>query len=659
MGARVVASALAMIAGVLIWAVGASTASAASCAHPAAIGGKFTCLRVGAKCQTRNRKAYTAADLVCVRTRRRGRRLRPASLAAQRHGEVLALGPSGVPTYTQALWEFDQTIARLPGVHPPRGAVGREFDATPAIQDLIGFESRLTPAQRAVLNRVLNAPTTPIGSVDPTAPTSAAAAAVLSARQGAAAPGRVAASPANQAMLDEAVSRLQAHGVMFKHQIILDAHTANDAAGDLADTEAHWLRKDGDTCEVSFFPDGLGKDLATIRVTLVHELMHCATAELSPTRKYWTGLPRYFGEGLPDWASQRVGIEWQGSIGTEDEWDSYLENPERSLFTRDYDAAGWWALVEHEGVNLFGLLPQLVASASSGVRGPYEVAKQAAGGDTLVGDWGPTLAGHPDFGTRWDLNGPGEPKRDEPDKGTIDDGTPPAVDATFDGGGDEFKVDVEAEIVIVQGPKTGSGYFRDSAGTDHILTDDVQRFCTEDNGCVCPDGSALDYPTIPKGDAYIGFATDQGAGSAGIIGESADNDVACKGKGKAGIKVLGGGGAVVAVFSKGTCSLKGGTFTAHAADSGYTLDVTISGATYGRTYDLTFGGSNPTFTINGPGGPFTNRIAPPNPPPGGGGIMLGKNGKAMSLGFIDAFNSTRKDGVAVAGYMVCKSPKKR
>ena len=90
---------------------------------------------------------------------------------------------------------------------------------------------------------------------------------------------------------------------------------------------------------------------------------------------------------------------------------------------------------------------------------------------------------------------------------------------------------------------------------------------------------------IPKGDSYIGFATDQGAGSAGIIGESTDNDVGCKGKGKQGIKVLGQDSAILAVFSQGTCSLKGGTFKAHATDSGYTLDVKVSGAGYGHTYD--------------------------------------------------------------------------
>ena len=38
---------------------------------------------------------------------------------------------------------------------------------------------------------------------------------------------------------------------------------------------------------------------------------------------------------------------------------------------------------------------------------------------------------------------------------------------------------------------------------------------------------------------------------------------------------------------------------------------------------------------------------------------LAKKGQAMTLGFIETFNPSQQDGVAVAGYMVCKSPKKK
>lgn len=654
MGARIARLTVAGLASIGIWSGGASTASAAGCAHPAASGGKLVCLHVGAKCQTRNANAYAAAGLACVRTRR-GRRLRVASLAAQRHGDVLALGLTGRLTYRQALWDFAHTLGRLPGVRVPNGAVGSDGDGTMAVKAILEYRNRLTPAQRRAVDKVLNAPGQIVATDNPATPPPSASAAARGRPRA-----RSADAAALQSDLTEAIARLQAHGAKFVHTVELKVADV-DTPGDDAYTADEWIEGTGNVCQVTFAPHTVDTPTAYRRVVLLHELMHCAAGELVSTKDAWHHQPGFLDEGLPTWAAWVVGIEWDGDIGASNRsWKAYLATPEVSLFTRAYSGAAWWALVKHEGTDPFALLPSLVSAGSSGSpQAVYDVVRNAVG-DPLVDDWGPTLGDHPEFGSpRWYLQGPGETTRQEPDMGLVDNGSKPIGSAVEPYGAQEFTFDAEADVIEVTGPMHGSGYFRDSAGTDHVLNSEPQRYCTEDVGCACPDGSELDYPIIPKGDSYIGFASEGAAGVAGVQGNATEDDPGCQGKGKKGIKVLDANDAIVASFSQGTCSLKGGVFTAHATDSGYTLDVKVTGASYGHIYDMSYGGSNPTFTLDGPGGPYSNAYVPPNPPGNvAGGVGLSPKGQAMTLGFAPTFNAAITGGVNIAGYMICKSPKK-
>ena len=479
--------------------------AARHCAAPGIVAGHVKCLRRGQRCRTKYRTGYLRAGFVCRkagRKRHRKLKLRLASYARRRHGEVIALGASGRPTFKQALWWFDHSVHSLPGVHPPKGAVGNGRSDGGAARSLDLYRKRLTRAQRRVLDRALRPPARRVVTVDPDGNEVAGANAA-----------RAAAGPPDQpAVLAEAVRRLRAHGVIFRHPITYSEAVHNDKAGDLAITVGAWLYNDPEypakDCYITFFPNGLADGVVDRRVTMVHELMHCAMFEAAPSGEVANRQPKFLDEGLPEFAAYRVGIEWQNSIGKHQYWTPYLKHPDVSLLQRAYSAAGWWALIEHEGGDPFTLQPTLVRLAGSGgARAVYAAAAASAGSTNLEDDWGPTLAGRPEFGPRWDLKGPGQRARAEPDKGTVTEDSAPITRVVDQSAADEFRFDVGAEILEVTGPKAGEGAFRDAAGTNWTLTPEARRFCTIGT-CECPDGTKLDYRPIPQGEAHLGFMSD-------------------------------------------------------------------------------------------------------------------------------------------------------
>ncbi len=119
------------------------------------------------------------------------------------------------------------------------------------------------------------------------------------------------------------------------------------------------------------------------------------------------------------------------------------------------------------------------------------------------------------------------------------------------------------------------------------------------------------------------------------------------------------GASVVATFTSATCrriTVKGGKtqFKATSKSDGYTLKVNINAFTGYHDYPLDFKATDPGFVVSGPGGPFSNVYWPGGTPPNHGGyITFGNSGTAMGLGFINAFNPSFSDSVALAGVLTC------
>ena len=623
-------------------APGPGATTAARChGTKAVVGAHRACLRPGRRCSPARRADYALAGYRCVRRRvHRHRRhvLRRASARTRRAGRAIDLPGSGRPTFRQALWWFDATVHALPGVRTPRGAVaGRQQDGTAAIKSLDLYRRRLTRAQRRAL-RIALRPGKTIATIAP----------------GAAVVARAAAPPPAlgdlPAILAEAVRRLRGHGMVFRHGISLSTLGTN-ASDEDAHTEAQWLTGGGHDCAISFRPSGVAGNVFVRRTLMLHELMHCAAAEQSGSEGAWLRQPKFLDEGLPEWAAYRVSVEWQGAPGFTIWWDPYLEHPELDLFTRSYDAVGFWSLVEHDGSDPFALQPALVKAGGSGdSRKVLDVARGAAA-STLPADWGSTLATKGDLGPRWDLAGPGMPSRREP-KYTIDDGDAKSrvVQAH---GAYETGLDLKADVLRLRAPDSGAGWLRDSAGNDHPLDDDTM-YCLRDGGCTCPDGHTPTAEDIPTGVAHLGFAN--ASVSSPVLVDGMSLDKACGPRAPAGIEVhreIGEQDQRVATFTKGVCTRKKGSFTARATDSGYTLRIRISGfGGYNRSYPLSYGVADPGFVLDGPGGPWSTANTPPIAIPTGSAITFNRSGTQLALTF-PAVDSSGMNGALLAGLMRC------
>jgi hypothetical protein len=399
-----------------------------------------------------------------------------------------------VPTFAQALAAFDQLVARLPGVHPPRGTVGSSSSGSAALTWLEGYRNRLTRAQRAVLDRVASR-------------------------------GGTAAVTKADATLDQFVTlmhqirnQLIAKGLRFPHTVYLGL-TSTAKLGEDAYTSTQWLYGTGNACVITIRPLAVAASERRRRLVVAHELTHCAIGELTPSREADARLPAWVAEGLPDWAAYRLVDESSGPSQDHEPgswWPTWLRrHPQRDLFRREYDAVGFWALVEHEGADLWRLLPAIVSDAGVSKEAVYGTVTRAAHGD-FAGDWGPTMATKEGIGARWDLNGPGMPRL-APTGATIGNGG--AWGRTFGPrGGYAAQLSLVAEVIHIRRTSGTLGFLRDSSGAEQPVPVDG-HYCAKSGGCRCDDGTVLPFPAIGHGPADIGVSDETGVGSVVVQGE--------------------------------------------------------------------------------------------------------------------------------------------
>ena len=634
---------LVLAALVVLPAAGGSDAApaAAKGCHRYRVGGKRVCLRVHQRCSAGLQTDYLEAKFEC----RRGR-LRRASPAALRQGEPTIVNSRGQIDPRNALEAFDAAVSPLPGVTPRKGAVGEVLDATSVIRAVARQRNRLTLAQRAVLDRVLEP--------DP----EASAAAI---------------SPAEKAswvaLTNESKTRLAAHGYPINHTISLSFPTSSvePVSGKTAVGYAWpgWLDPTQGipgTCTVWITPLGRADPLEERRNTITHELFHCAQFEHYASPAEMDNVPQWVVEGGAEWAGTQVAEEWNGKHVDDDLWAGWLVNPQNNLDKREYSAIGFFALLQQHGIDVFQRMHAVLkGGASGGQAGAYTAA--TAGAETAMKAWGPGYLLDQSIGALWHLTGAGLIKTPQPHF-TVGNGST-YTRATAEHAGIGVRLDLQADVVTVS-PVVARGLM---LGPDGEVPLRSALFCTKPGGCEC-EGDSLGAKQVPKGTGLpIGWMNGL------VVAQGRSLDAECKKRGKGG-KDTGGGGngvgitmfqssvnegkSIVAVFRSGTCSLSGGTFRASTSAGGYRLTATIRNFRgFGRHYVLRYRSNNPSFTVTGPHGPFRNAYFPGGtPPPAGGAINFGPRGSSMSIGFIAAVNASGSDGVAFAGGMTCRYPRR-
>ena len=229
---------------------------------------------------------------------------------------------------------------------------------------------------------------------------------------------------------------------------------------------------------------------------LAHELAHCRQVEVMSLRRFTAGVAHlWLTEGSAEYLSvKRAGL-WRPELV--DLWRQYAAAPERSLFERRYDAAGFFWHVARRVDRPFRVIRTMWRawrgrSARLRNRSAFAVARRAGGGGDFVRSWATGFMRRPDWGPEWELQGFGLPQGSgaptllDLQPGQREDGTLVAEAAV----GVYLIAAPAGSVVQVIG--RGAGRLRGfgSGSPDRRLAGDFElTYCVQ--SCRCADGTDL------------------------------------------------------------------------------------------------------------------------------------------------------------------------
>jgi len=454
------------------------------------------CMRTGQKCKRSRKADYKRWGWKCQKktTKRKGSKRRKtrhvlarASLSTQRGRRAVIVGANGRVSKSMALQAFSQTVSRLPGVKHRKGAVGRIRSASGPIRWLSRHRSKLTRAQRKVLDRFYGSAlsrTSATPRVD----------------------GQTVAKYGT--MVEAAHARIATHmGYRLPKSFALEfpAKSENFAANRATDWDPQrWdfvAPPNARGCTIEFSPEFLAAPEATQRLVAAHEVFHCYQLNLASSAAEHFSRPAWLIEGGATWVGSSIADQWTGPT-PESYWKAWITAPWLPPEERAYDAIGFFARLGETGV---GDVWQLMGSLfKQKVGNEYDAAVNAAG-ETYLSWAAQGFAREPDWGQLWDVRGPGlagqafkTPRVSVP---AITAGRSQALWGPRRAN-QLYKVNLDAPVIEIGG--AAFGRYRLSDGSQGELTPGT--YCTTRNACYCPQiakGKAVFAISGVKGEAKI------------------------------------------------------------------------------------------------------------------------------------------------------------
>jgi hypothetical protein len=222
---------------------------------------------------------------------------------------------------------------------------------------------------------------------------------------------------------------------------------------------------------------------------LAHEIFHCF--------QFWVlgnqydairPKPGWLLDGSAEWAASEIthahSSEW---------WPYYLRKPTTQLFTRTYDALGFYAHLTETGTNPYKVVPAMLTAANN--EAAYAVS--GATSDRFLDSWASGYFRGDVKGEDWDTTGPGiTSDKAKPVRVTIarDDteGQPFEVPAYKNS---IYRLQSTADVLEVE--VTEGSHVRISDGDTDATVVESGDFCLRDGGCTCPSGEGGDAPAAP------------------------------------------------------------------------------------------------------------------------------------------------------------------
>lgn len=237
---------------------------------------------------------------------------------------------------------------------------------------------------------------------------------------------------------------------------------------------------------------------------LAHEMYHCRQRNIAGTSVAVAAIPLWVGEGTAAWVGEKAA---EGSLYSQRGWwRRWLEEPERSLFTRSYDVVALLWLIDTDlGSPLIGRVDAVVRASIGGSVAAFTELDNA-GGPNLWTRWATHLANLRGAGTdEWHPQGPyATSERAVAGRfGLPVDGGPVSLTITNARSAKVARIDLAGEVVEIQTPlATGTGLIDADGGRHTFAAGTTTRLCVNPGGCApCPDGRSLrtDVDVAPGG----------------------------------------------------------------------------------------------------------------------------------------------------------------
>jgi hypothetical protein len=414
---------------------------------------------------------------------------------------------------TDALQAFVQTVGPLPGVKAQPGAIDRApyGDLSGPIRWAAAYLPTMTAAQRAAFRQLISgrpgvfariASNPPKGAQKKWADAAKTAVALLSQHLGV------------------SLSSAPALPVEVKLMTAPDPDgPGSQAAAEPIDKNGKWASSlgPGVKCQIQVFPLGWQSSNPDLPIYVTaHEAVHCFQFKLNSPVYATLAQSPWLLEGGAEWAGDQVAREVLGHDPKDqyltDYWNAYLKYPSIGLFTRVYDAVGFFAHLAETipGGNLWPTLRQMFMAKGS--QAAYDVTVPDSN-TAFLDSWASGYARDPSLGAGWDTTGIGI--------------TPSKPPIPFYAGSSNTQVSMDAgprssaiaqvqiadQVLIVSGSGgTAFGRLRDASGSTFALG--AGAYCVTGQDCSCPQGSPGFGDTLPgiaPGRAYVALSGNNNA----------------------------------------------------------------------------------------------------------------------------------------------------
>jgi hypothetical protein len=229
-----------------------------------------------------------------------------------------------------------------------------------------------------------------------------------------------------------------------------------------------------------------------MRWVVTHEVWHCFQAALVDQAHYAGAhsLPQWVREGQAAWVAEAI-AQAKGYAQPDLErqhWLRYVLKPEQPLFNRDYDAVGFYAQLQHRGIDPWNVLDAMLIGGTSS-----DDAALKASGATDPGfteGWGSSWFRDPQPSQAWAMgDGYGIPAdAATPQSIALGDGDQGSISAPSNAGG---IATLHSTAFVTHVEVSGVGRLADPGGSlDTVLSASQMDLCTSQGGdCTCPPGS--------------------------------------------------------------------------------------------------------------------------------------------------------------------------